>query len=62
VLASALGPVVLASGQKFCGSYGPVVQWLAGVAFALAVICAALTPSPSPAKPGEESKSTETPA
>jgi MFS family permease len=37
VLASALGPVVLAGGQKYCGSYGPVVQVLAGAAFVLAV-------------------------
>jgi MFS family permease len=37
VLASALGPVVLAVGKKAYGNYGPVVQMLAAVSFVLAV-------------------------
>ena len=37
VLASAAGPLVLAVGNKMVGHYGPVVQWLAGVSFVLAL-------------------------
>jgi MFS family permease len=46
VLASAAGPLVLAAGQRHYGSYGPVVQNLAAVAAAFALV-ALLTPLPS---------------
>jgi hypothetical protein len=55
VLASAAGPLVLAAGQREYGSYAPVVQKLAIVAAAFAVI-ALLTPMPAhkPADAGVE--------
>jgi MFS family permease len=46
VLASAAGPLVLAAGQRACGSYAPVVQNLAGVAAAFAA-AALLVPLPT---------------
>jgi MFS family permease len=38
VLASALGPVVLATGQRAAGSYATVMQMLAGVSAVLAIV------------------------
>jgi hypothetical protein len=46
VLASALGPLVLALGQRAYGSYAPVVQYLAVVAVGCA-IAALLVPLPT---------------
>lgn len=54
VLASALGPLVLAAGHRAYGSYAPVVQNLAGVALAFAVVVV-LVPLPQSARPSEES-------
>ncbi|MFM8273467.1 MAG: MFS transporter, partial [Gemmata sp.] len=53
VLASAAGPLVLAAGQRACGSYAPVVQNLAATAAAFAV-AALLVPLPSATAPPEE--------
>jgi hypothetical protein len=46
VLASALGPLVLAAGQRAAESYSPVIQSLAGVSAGLALIVL-LVPTPS---------------
>jgi MFS family permease len=54
VLASALGPLVLAAGHRAYGSYAPVVQNLAGVALAFAVVVV-LVPLPQSARSSEES-------
>lgn len=40
VLASAVGPLVLAAGQRAHGSYAPVIEQLAIVSFAFALLCA----------------------
>lgn len=45
VLASAVGPLILAVGQRSAGSYSPVLQQLSVVSFAFAV-AAALVPMP----------------
>lgn len=57
VLASALGPLVLAVGQRATGSYAPVVQSLAVVALGFA-IAALLVPLPSPDFPNQEEPDT----
>jgi MFS family permease len=56
VLASAAGPLVLASGQRAYGSYAPVVQNLALVAaaFAVAALVSPLPKPPAPPQPKEE--------
>jgi MFS family permease len=53
VVASAAGPLVLAAGQRAHGSYAPVVQNLALVAAAFAVV-ALIVPLPTPDTPRKE--------